>query len=364
VVKVRSYRGSHDKWEVDIRFRWPDGTAYRERAKAPVASKSAALRWGHAREVSLLAAGKPLEPVAPSPPPPEVPTLAVFAERVLAAARADRQKASSIAAKEMILRRHLGPVVGHRALNEITNADVAELKKRLAPLHPKTVNNILSVLAKSLKRAVEWAVIEAMPCAVRLVRAPESEMSAYSDSEYEALIRAAKDISQQAHLMILLGGEAGLRIGELVALRHADVDVGLRIVHVRRNRWRDVEDAPKGGKGAALPTTTRLLAALEGRRVEGAHVLGDTNARKLGLLMRQVTTVAGLPPTLGLHKLRQTYVTRLMTRGAAPAVAMRLARHASVATTMRYVHVGADALVASVGLLDPRGEIVEKESPM
>ena len=110
--------------------------------------------------------------------------------------------------------------------------------------------------------------------------------------------------------------------------------------------------------------TVRLLAALDGRCVEGAHVLGETTARKLGLLMRQVTIAAGLPATLGLHKLRHTYVTRLMTRGAAPAAAMRLARHANVATTMRYVHVGADALVATIGLLDPRGEILEKESAM
>jgi hypothetical protein len=35
----------------------------------------------------------------------------------------------------------------------------------------------------------------------------------------------------------------------------------------------------------------------------------------------------------------------------------------SVATTMRYVHVGAGALVAAIGLLDDqRGEIVEKTS--
>ena len=255
MVKVRSYRGSRQVGG-GHRFRWPMAPSTASAEGARSASKSAALRWGQAREAHLLAAGKAAtEGPEPAPPSPgkDVPTLAVFAERVLVAARADRQKASSVAAKEMILRRHLGPVLGHKRLDEITNADVADLKKRLASLHPKTVNNVLSVLAKSLKRAVEWGVMHGMPCEVRLVRAPEPEMSAYSDAEYEALIAAAKGISQQTHLMILLGGEAGLRIGELVALRQVDVDVGRRTVYVRRNRWRDVEDMPKSGKGRAYP---------------------------------------------------------------------------------------------------------------
>src|SRR3970040_1179822 len=51
-VKVRPYRNGG--WEVDIQFRLPDGTRHRERYKAPVESKSGALRWGQDRERHLL----------------------------------------------------------------------------------------------------------------------------------------------------------------------------------------------------------------------------------------------------------------------------------------------------------------------
>jgi integrase len=195
-----------------------------------------------------------------------------------------------------------------------------------------------------------------------MARAPEPEMSAYDDDEYQALLTAAQPLGQRAVLMILLAGEAGLRIGEIVALRNVDIDLPRGIVHVRRNVWRDVEDMPKGSKGLAIPMTAALRAALSSRSIEGARVLGDTNARKLGLLMRQVARAAGLPETLGLHKLRHTFVTRLMTRGATPAAAMRLGRHANMSTTMRYVHVGSDALVSTLGSLD-RGNPLARRDP-
>jgi hypothetical protein len=34
-VKVRPFRGREDKWEVDVRFVWPDGNDHRERLVAP-----------------------------------------------------------------------------------------------------------------------------------------------------------------------------------------------------------------------------------------------------------------------------------------------------------------------------------------
>jgi hypothetical protein len=50
---MRGKRG----FEVDIRGRLPDGTPYRERVKAPVSTRSAALRWAQQREAAIIAQG-------------------------------------------------------------------------------------------------------------------------------------------------------------------------------------------------------------------------------------------------------------------------------------------------------------------
>ena len=47
-VTVRPYR--RGGWEVDIRVELPDHTEHRQRRRSRVSSKSAAQRWGEARE--------------------------------------------------------------------------------------------------------------------------------------------------------------------------------------------------------------------------------------------------------------------------------------------------------------------------
>jgi integrase len=60
-------------------------------------------------------------------------------------------------------------------------------------------------------------VIERVPCSIRLLRTPKSAASFYDFDEYERLVEAAQAESQ-AYLAVLLGGEAGLRCGEIMAL--------------------------------------------------------------------------------------------------------------------------------------------------
>jgi hypothetical protein len=104
----------------------------------------------------------------------EVPTLAQFAPRFLDGyARANRQKASGVAAKEMVLRVHLTPTPGTRRLDMIFNEDLQRLKHRLLKKAAKTVNNILTVLNVLLKEAVEWGVIERLPCTIKLLPVPK-----------------------------------------------------------------------------------------------------------------------------------------------------------------------------------------------
>lgn len=226
-VKVRPYR--RGGWEVDIRWRALNGRLLRERRQVSVTSKTAAQRWGEARERELLMRG-------PEQPKKEVPTLETFAPRFIEGyARANRQKPSGIAGKESILRIHLVPVLGANKLDAITNEAVQLLKSKLKDRAPKTVNNVLTVLNMLLKTAVNWTVIDTMPCTVRLLPTPQGSAGFHDVDAYERLLAAAKGLDARTYLIALLGGEAGLRCGEIMALEWTDVDLNKRQPCVARS---------------------------------------------------------------------------------------------------------------------------------
>ena len=185
-VTIRPYRTGG--WEVDIHVILPNGTRARSRTRKRT-SKSAALRWGLSRERAWLMDGLPHPRKEVPAPEKEVPTLEGFAERFVdGSARANREKPSSIAAKEMILRVHLVPRLGARRLDAIRSEDVQRLKQGLGSKAVKTVNNVLTVLNVLLKTAVEWQVISQMPCTIRLLPVPKSSSATYHDfGDYERL---------------------------------------------------------------------------------------------------------------------------------------------------------------------------------
>jgi integrase len=148
-----------------------------------------------------------------------VPTLEQFAPRFLDGyARANRHKPSGIAAKEMILRVHLVPFLGRKRLDAVSNEDVQRLKVWLQAKAAKTVNNVLAVLSRLLRTAVEWGQIQRMPCTVKLLPTPKGSTRFYDFEEYRRLTEAAKAVDWRTYLIALLGGEAGMRCGEMIAL--------------------------------------------------------------------------------------------------------------------------------------------------
>src|SRR3989442_1178016 len=234
-VTIRPYR--RGGWEVDIRGVTPDGTRQlRERKRAPMSSRSAALRWAEGRERILFQ--RLTDPPQTNTPRKEVPTLREFAPRFVDGhARANRQKPSGIAAKEMIPRVHLLPAWGHRTLDTIKSEDVQRLKRSLEAKSPKTVNNILVVLSVLLKKAVEWDVIERMPCSIKLLPIAKGSTTFYDFDEYERLVETARLLDARTHVIVLLGGEAGLRCGEMIALEKADVGLLDPQTRICRAHW-------------------------------------------------------------------------------------------------------------------------------
>lgn len=366
-VTIRPY--VNGGWEVDIRVLLPDGTLIRERKKASAASKTAAQRWAEARERVLLVEGKP-KPVDKEVQP-KVPTLTEFAPRFLERyAKANRLKPSGIAAKETILRVHLIPVFGDKALDTITTEDVQQLKSALTKRSPKTVNNVLTVLSVVLKTAVDWSVIERVPCLIKQLRSPKSAASFHDFDEYERLVEAARSDSQ-AHVVVLLGGEAGLRCGEIMALEWTDVDPHKRQLSVTRSEWKGHVTIPKGGRLRYVPLTKRLTEALRAaRHLRGPRVLCDADGRPLTqkviqVMMRRAARRANVKP--GVHILRHTFCSHLAMRGAPVRAIQELAGHQDLGTTQRYMHLSPAAIEAAIRLLEAssdsppfgRGEIVE-----
>ena len=252
------------EWEVDIQMRTLTGVPFVNASKRRSGTYNAAVRWGEARERVLYEQMLKPPPLAEIK---EVPILAQFVRRFIAEyAEAERQKASGIADKESRLRNHLLPPLGHKRLDHIHAEDVQKVKQRLKHLSAKTTNNVLTVLSMVLKKAVEWGVIDRLPCTIRLLKVPKAAPRFHDFQDFERLLQAARDFDWRAELAVLLGGEGGLRLGEMTPLEWADIFFETRQIRIERAEWKGIVSTPKSGQIRYVPMTQRLMAALREHR--------------------------------------------------------------------------------------------------
>src|SRR4029079_1493248 len=138
---------------------------------------------------------------------------------------------------ESILKWHLIPTLGPKRLDAITNEQVQRLKLALVERAPKTVNNVLTVLSTLLKRAVECGELQRLPCAIKLLPNPKKTMGFHDFDQYERLLTVASRRGAEVYLMVLLGGDAVLRLGEILALEWRDIELTARRLTVQRSDW-------------------------------------------------------------------------------------------------------------------------------
>ena len=163
-------------------------------------------------------------------------------------------------------------------------------------------------------------------------------------------------------MIVLLGGEAGLRCGEIAGLEWPDIDFRKRQLCVRRSVWRTHVTAPKSGRLRYVPLTVRLGAALQTHRhLRGTRVLALRDGtpftpKMVADQVRRVARRAGLVHD-GVHVLRHTFCSHLAMRGAPAKAIQELAGHEDLSTTQRYMHLSPAALDQAIRLLD--GDILE-----
>jgi len=238
----------------------------------------------------------------------------------------------------------------------------------LPMLAKKTVNNVLVTLSGLLNAAVAEGHIPTMPVKLALHKPQKKEMCFYGHDEYERLVSAARNLGWRSEVMVLLGGDAGLRSGEMLALLWSDIDFHRRTLTVRRSRWQGHVTAPKSGHYRTVSLTGRLVELLRAHRGIGDHEVlrrddGQRATRStLSSWMRVTQRAAGLKVTGGLHILRHTYCSRLALAGVPVLTIKELAGHSSLTTTERYMHLRQVNKDDAVILLERAGQRMDDEN--
>lgn len=216
-VKVRQYK--RGGWEVDVRVTLPNGEEHRERVRSTAKTEAASRRWGEDRAGWLLANWREVLEKKRTKTEDQVPTLAGFQARFITEyAEANRLKPATIASYKSRLKHHIVPTLGEVRLDAIDKQAEQKLKSALQKLSPKTVNDSLGVVSKMLNTALEWGVIKALPVRLRKLKALTTPYPFYDFDEYEKIVAAAADLDDRRRAVVVLGGEAGRRRGEMAGL--------------------------------------------------------------------------------------------------------------------------------------------------
>jgi hypothetical protein len=201
---------TYEKYYVDVVVTMPDGSTRRVRKDSPVQTRRDAERYEQEVRRSILDGTFGKEARA------EVPTLSAFKERFIEEyCKANKQKPSGIEGKESAFRNYLLPLFAERRLDSFTAVDEDRLKRSLKDYAAATYNNAASVMNSTLKAAARWKVIGELPHRFMLLKRQKPRPRFYDFDQYEAFVDAAAKLDARILLVVLLGGDAGLRRGEI-----------------------------------------------------------------------------------------------------------------------------------------------------
>lgn len=304
------------------------------------------------------------------PPPSRLtsPTLSDF-EPIFIEHSEAKNEYSTVKAKRQILRDHLVPAFGPYQLHEITFARIEDFKNQLViededdeddeALSGKTANNILSVLRRLLVLAKKRGAIATVP-EIEWFPTTPGKFDFLTFEEADDLIESAEP---EWRCMIAVGAKCGLRQGELLGLRWEDVDLKNGRITVRRSivRGRIKGTKSRRIREVALGEDVALELARH-RHLRGPWVFADADGNHLTNgeckhPLYRACTGAGLR-LIGWHVLRHTFCSHLAMMGAAPTTIQKLAGHATLRMTERYMHLSPHVTRDAVKLLDRGARLV------
>lgn len=302
---------------------------------------------------------------------PSRQTLADFLREWLPAVQVTLRP-STFASYRANVETHIIPHLGTIPLQNLTPATLngfyAELLQgartgRGRGLKATTVHYIHVILHKSLAQAVRWDRLSRNPAdqADPPRRQADTQMRTWSAEELRAFLEHVRD--DRLYHAYLVAATTGLRRGEVLGLRWADVDLDAgrlairqTLILVRNELAFSTPKTAKGRRSVALdPVTADALRTYRRTQLEERLAWGPAyqdndlvfcredgapiHPQRFYERFDQQVRAAGLP-RIRLHDLRHTHATLALQAGVHPKVVSERLGHSSVAITLdTYSHV-------------------------
>lgn len=249
---------------------------------------------------------------------------------------------------ERIARQHLSPVFGHREFARITRGEVEAHLEALSAqgLAPTTCNRILAVLKSICSLATLQGALPPgqSPCAgVSMFKIHEQREHCLTSEEARRLMRALEKSGRAEAFVIRLLLLTGARKSEILKARWEDVRLDHRLLTVPLS---------KSGRPRHISLSSEAIAIIRAiPRTAGSPWLfpGHAPGKPLSdiyLFWKELRQKLGLPG-VRIHDLRHTFASLLVNAGHSLYEVQKLLGHSDPRTTMRYAHLGQDALVAA-----------------
>lgn len=245
----------------------------------------------------------------------------------------------------------LFPLIGNKALSDVTVDDVAGVWNTFLGLSASTIKRARMLYISMFDTAIENELCKKNPFKSRLATPPSGPSGSHRPLTEEE-IQLVRTVPHRFQLAVVIMLYAGLRRGEVLPLMaQEDIDLQKNVIHVTKavrfigNRPKIVDPKTEAGK-RDVPVFSPLRPFLVNRvglvaPSAQSKLMSETAfSRAWQSYMEALSKAAGHPVSFRTHDLRHTYCTMLRDAGVDLKQAMAWMGHADEKMILRvYDHV-------------------------
>ena len=239
-------------------------------------------------------------------------------------------------------------------------------KKNKAPLSPSYVRTMAIVIDAAINFGVMEGLCSSLRTPINKPLIPKKELTILSRKAEAILTEILITDTSKVALGTLVALQAGLRIGEVCALKWSDVDFINNLLHIRHtvsrvlgsnnnNKTILIIDTPKTEaslRKVPIPSTLRNALLKSYKHRASDYVVSNNEnfvgTRTFDYQYRQLLKKYNVQP-ITFHTLRHTYATRCAEYGLDAKTLSRLLGHSSSSTSLNiYVHPSLDVAMNTV----------------